>query len=497
MIGEGVLAFERAEILDGGVHGIIPTNLALAYLEADRIDEALAAAKRAVAISPEVPSWMTLAMVSATAGHPEDAVPLYNLILDKEPKHPSAGMNCCFVQTLTEATPADLLKQRQRWYNANRYEGKIEPHHNDKTTDRPLRVGYVSGDFKSHSASFIFRRVLWHHTDAVAPYFYSTLPVDPEKDGATKRFKEVAGGRWRDISTLSDEDADKLIRQDKIDILIDLAAHTNGGRLALFTRKPAPVQVTAWGFAHGTGLPEIDYFFADPVAVPQEERVHYAEKVWDLPCIVTFEEPTEYNLKTTSIAPYRRNGYFTFGSFCRFEKLSDQYLTACAEIMCRVPDAKMMWKDHSFKRPYSIRRVMGFMKDVAPERLLFSQATNHADHLLSYQACDVMLDPVPHGGGCVAIECILLGVPLLTKYGTQPSGRTGASVLTAMGRTDWVAKTWEEYVDMAVDMAENPKLVMEARKTLHDELINSPVVKDYVHHVEISYKEMWRIYCAE
>lgn len=494
MMNEALLAVERAALMDG-VHGVIKMNHALMALECDRIDEALGCAIKAVELAPEdVPALLSLAMVYTAAGMPEKSVPIYNKILDKEPKHGSAGPNACFVQTLTDATPADLLRQRKRWYAANRYDGKIEQHRNDRTTERPLRVGYVGGDFKSHSAAFIFSHVLLHHTSAVEMYLYSSLPVDGEKDARTKAFKAVCGERWRDISSMSDEDAAALIRKDRIDILVDLAAHTNGGRLALFTRKPAPVQVTAWGFAHGTGCPEIDYFLADPVAIPEHERQHYAEKVLDLPCVVTMEAPEEYNLKGVSQAPIRKNGYFTFGSYARYEKMSDNCLKCFAEIMRRVPDAKMEFKDHGYRRPYSLKRIMALMPDIAPDRLLFSLATSHPDHMLAYQQADLCLDPFPHGGGVVGLEQLYMGVPIVTLYGPQPAGRSTSSVLTTMGRTDWIAKSTEDYIDIAVRLAENPKPLAEARKTLRDDLLKSPAVAGYVERVEALYKEIWRRY---
>jgi predicted O-linked N-acetylglucosamine transferase (SPINDLY family) len=492
LLNEAMLTIERAEMFDG-VHSIIPMNRAMMALESDRIDEALTCARRAVVLAPkEVPALLTLAQVLATAGLAHEAVPLYNQILDLDPKHPTAAVNACFVQTLTSASPAALLAQRKRWYEVNRHPVAFAPHLNDHSLDRPLRIGYVGGDFKQHSAAFIFSHVLLHHTPAVEMYLYSTLPSDPVADYKTKRFVDLAGPRWRDISTLTDEAADALIRKDKIDILVDLAAHTNGGRLALFTRKPAPVQVSAWGFAHGTGVPEIDYFFADPIAVPEQDRQFYAEKVVDLPCIVTMEPPTEYNHKPSSHPPIRKNGYITFGSYARYEKMSDECLRSFAEIMQRVPESRMTFKDNAYRRPYSLRRIMSLMPNIAPERLLFSTATNHPDHMLAYQQCDLALDPWPHGGGVVSMEQLYMGVPLLTLYGTQPAGRSAASILAAMNRTDWITGTPEAYIEKAVALAENPKPLGDARKTLRDELLKSPVVAGYVEAVEAKYREIWR-----
>lgn len=493
MLNEALLTVERATIFDPK-HAVAYTNWAHMALESDQIDIALTAAQKAVDIAPNVQTWFALASILTTAGMPELAVPLYNKILEKEPKHPSASPNVCFVQTLTTATPYDLLKQRKRWYEANRDTCTKTPHKNDKSVDRPLRVGYVSGDFKSHSAAFIFRHVLLNHTAAVEMYLYSTLPVNPDADLRTKQFKDAAGERWRDITALTDEQADALIRKDKIDILVDLSGHTSGGRLTLFTRKPAPIQVTAWGFAHGTGLPEMDYFFADPVAVPAVERQHFAEKIWDLPCIVTMAEPTEYALKGTSQLPYRKNGYITFGAYARYEKMSDKCLNTYAEILRQVPESKLEFKDNAYRRPYSIRRIMRVMKDIEPDRLLFSIGTAHNDHMLAYQQADIILDVFPHSGGVVGLEQIYMGVPIVTYYGSQPAGRSTSSVLTVMGHADWVAKTPEEFVKIAVDLTEDTKQLAKWRQTLRNELLQSAVVVGYPEAVEKAYRGMWEKY---
>ena len=495
LMNEALLTVERAAMMDG-VHGVIQMNWALMALESDQIDAALAAARRGVEISPNVQTRMALAMVLGTAGLPDQAIPLYHAILKEEPLHPAAGPNVCFVQTLTTATPKDLLEQRTIWHAAHAYKGVKASHPNDKTVDRPVRVGYVGGDFKTHSAAMIFKGAIGHHTAQIVPYFYSSLPVDEKADVNTKAFRELAGDRWRDISTLDDEKADAMIRADQIDILVDLAGHTNGGRLPLFTRKPAPIQVTAWGFAHGTGCPEIDYFFADSVAIPQAEREHYAEQIYDLPCIVTYDPPT-YPIKASSLLPYHKNGYLTFGTYARYEKMSEACLKTFAEILRRVPDSKLEIKDHGCRRPYSIRRIREAMPDIPKERLLFSIATSHHEHLQAYQQADLILDPFPHSGGVVALEQLYMGVPMVTLYGTQPSGRTASSVLTLMGKTDWIAKTTEEYVDKAVNLVKDLPALGKIRKTLHDEFMDSPVVKGYAAAVEIAYREMWTRWCQK
>ena len=529
-LNEALLTAERAALMDGQTT-LVHANRALICLEADRIDEGLEAAEKAVQVAEQsgriefpdgtVQALFAKALISATAGRPQDAIDAYEEMLQREPLHPAAGPNRSFIQTLVDSTPEQLLSTRKQYATTHRPPVlPIRSHPNDRSPDRTLRVGYVGGDFKTHSAAMIFGNVLLHHDPKqVEHYIYSSLPVNAEQDDLTKRFFAsvsspivqgagprtgsndgtvlVSTNRWRDIVSLNDEQAAELIRQDRIDILVDLAAHTSGGRLGIFFRRPAPVQCTAWGFAHGTGLEEVDYFLADPVAVPVEERRYYAEKVVDLPCVVSYLPPP-YNVRGTSAAPYSSRDHFTFGSYARYEKLSDECLRAFAEILRQVPDSRLQFKDHAFRRPYAIRRVLSFMDGIAQERLLFSISTNHGDHLLAYQQCDLCLDPWPHGGGAVFLEQMYMGVPSLTLRGKQPSGRTGASVLTAMGRSEWVADTPEEFVNKAVALASGgvgTKLLINARKTLRAEFLLSPVVAGYAAAVEAAYRTMWKEWC--
>lgn len=490
-LNDALLTIERATLWDPAP-GVAWMNWGLMALEADKIDVALAMARRSLEKEPEsVQCQVALALILGTAGEAKEAVEWYDRIVAKEPTHPVAGPNGCFVRTLTPALPAEMLAVRTAWYSAHRWRGVSRPNGNHRS-GVPLKVGYVSGDFKRHSAAMIFGSVIFNHDRTVVdPFLYSTLPVEPEKDEWTRKFLEVAGPNWRDISTYDDDQAETTIRKDGIDILVDLSGHTNGCRLALFTRKPAPIQATGWGFAHGTGIPEIDYFFGDPVAVPQDQRQHYAEQVYDLPCIVSYVPPVDYKLAATSGLPYHKNGYVTFGTYARYEKFSPECLATFAQILERVPDSRLELKDRAYRRPYSIQRVYEAMPTIAKERLLFSLDTSHPDHMLSYQRADLILDPFPHTGGIVSLEQLYMGVPVLTLYGTHPGGRTTSSVLTALGKTDWIAHSPEEYVEKAVVLSKDPQGLGLARKTLREEFLHSPVITGYAQAVERAYQAMW------
>lgn len=444
---------------------------------------------------------MTEASRLTLLGQAESALDLYCDILDRDPAHP-AGALACFVQTLTDCTPEDLRQQRDRWYTAHVWPGEPAPHTNDRTADYPLRVGYVSGDFRRHSASFIFGGVVLHHTPAVIPYLYNTAPrsllaglapdlVPPSYDERMEQFRQRAGTRWRDIAALTDEQAEALIRRDQIDILVDLSGHTMGGRLPLFTRRPAPVQVTAWGFAVGTGCPEIDYFLADPVTVPPEESHHYAEQVVYLPSLVTFDPDDLCDLPGQSEDPYWRNGYTTFGCFARAEKLSDTCLQTFAAILRACPDARLIFKDFHFSRPDVVERIRERMSDTS-ERITFQTGTPRRDHLLAYQQVDLCLDPFPHSGGAAALEQMAMGIPVVTLHGRNPAGRIASSILQTLGLRGQVAHSVEEYIDVAAHLGRLPGLLVEQRETLRTRLLASPIVTDYVEAVEEAYRKMWR-----
>lgn len=513
-LNDALLSMEKAVLFDDK-EPVMYANQALICLESDRIDEGVDAATKAMTLAIDFPvpstdpnadqlktagyvnARLAYAMVSASAGHPEQGYLPYMQMLKVDPKHPAAGPNSCFVTSLMPIGPKDLIEPRKQWYLTNRVQRPRWPHKNDRNPDRILRIGYVGGDFKSHSAAMMFSNVILNHDRSeVEVFLYSSLPTDPEKDDMSAWFRK-ASATWREISGKSDDDVEAMIEEDAIDILVDLAGHTNGGRLGVFCRKPAPIQVTAWGFAHGTGIPEIDVFFADPVAVPQEERQYFAERIYDLPCIVTYRPPTDYQIKPSSSAPYYQNDYITFGTFTRFEKLSDECLAAYREILLRVPDSKMLFKDHAYKRPYSIRRVLAAMKDIDPKRLMFAGSSSHPEHLLAYQTVDILLDTWPHGCGVVTLESLYSGVPILTRYGTQPSGRTAASVLTSIGRKDWIAKDDEHFVENVVAWANRPHELAKARKTLREEFVSSPVVFGYCSAVEKAYRTLWKEWCGK
>ncbi len=523
MVHDALMDMERACLFDPH-HPVIRANYAFVLMAGDQPTKALEQATYALYLSAPHPkgdveragyilSRQALATALSAMGRADDAAPLHAEVLALNAINYGSGIASCFLPSLRDIGPEQALPPRAAWRAAHGWKGSILPHTNDPDPERPLRVGYVSGDFKTHSASMIFSQVLLNHSSAVVPYFYATVQADPDKDAMCLRLmasagaiteddendgppiKVASGHRWRDVSKMPVDALDRLIRDDEIDVLVDLSGHTNANRLVNFTRKPAPVQVTAWGFAVGTGLPEIDAFFADPITVPEDERQWYAEDVVYLPCIVTYLPPDWYGFPGSSPLPAMQNEYVTFGCFGRFEKMCDEYLATVREVLNRVPNSRAYFKGGEFRKPDSIRRVRDAL-GVDHSRLLFGMATPHIEHMKAYQQVDLFLDTFPHGMGETVLESTYMGVPTVTLYGKQPPGRLASSIFHVIGRDEWVTRTREEYVEKAVAWAVDPAALAAPRKTLRSEFLESPVINGYVEAVEDAYRFLWRRWCA-
>ena len=488
---EALLAAERASIL-APREAMIFANWAFLCLASGRTDEALRHGHRAVQLDPSGLTCRAAASICLAAGMVPEAMDLFDLALHHDPENQIAAVSACFAQSLTDDGPEQFLARRRTVYE--KFCGRLPKCVLKQKDPRSvLKVGYVSGDFKTHSASAIFRAVVLRHSRNVEAYLYSA--AEPEKpDPITDLFKRAAGKRWRSIAGVQDFQAVKIIQQDDIDILVDLSAHSTGGRLGIFARKPAPVQVTAWGFALGTGLPEIDWFFADPVTVPERERTHFAEKIWDLPCIMTLDKSYMDGLGNSPVIPFHSNGRITFGCFGRHQKISDSYLRAVFLIMRENLDSDVFFRDYSFRNPDAMRRVLHALSGIHSGRIKFASGPDSLEHVQACQQCDIMLDPFPHTGGVSSAEQLFMGVPIITRYGKNVAGRLTASLLTAIGREEWIAADETEYVAKAVSLSRDVPAVEAARKSLRKDFLRSSAMAGYVDRVEDAFFGMWKKY---
>jgi predicted O-linked N-acetylglucosamine transferase (SPINDLY family) len=320
----------------------------------------------------------------------------------------------------------------------------------------------------------------------------------PKEDAFTQDFRGVAS-LWRDATQWSDDRLAEQIQADAVDILIDLSGHSAGHRLPVFARKPAPVQVTAWGHATGTGLPTIDYLFSDPVTIPKAARGFFAETIYDLPCLITMEPPP-YDL-LPSDPPACTRGFISFGSFNRIGKVSDQAIAVWAEILQAVPRSRLVLKDGGLDdltlRQSLIEKFS--LHGIAASRLHFMGTTPREAHLAALKEVDIGLDPFPQNGGISTWEALHMGVPVVAKLGQSIPSRLSGAILSSIGMSDWVAEDIDDYRAIALKYAAMPEFLKTLRHELRARIAVSAAGNSaaYTRAVEVAYRTMWERYVSD
>ncbi|MHC2713537.1 putative O-linked N-acetylglucosamine transferase (SPINDLY family) [Bradyrhizobium diazoefficiens] len=312
----------------------------------------------------------------------------------------------------------------------------------------------------------------------------------------TAKFESLADV-WVEAGRLSDDQLADRIEADKVDILIDVSGHTTGNRLPVFARKPAPIQVSGFGHATGTGLRTMDYVLADPVFIPQSARHLLAEKVHDLPCLITIDPILDV---PPSELPMLRNGYVTFGVFNRIYKISDEAIRVWSRVMREVTGSKIIIKHTMLDDPLVRDRLIArfVAHGVAEANITCLGSSPRAEHLRAFANVDISLDTFPQNGGVSTWESLYAGVPVVAKLGKGASSRAGASIVAAVGLVDWVADDDAGYAAIACKFAAQPAHLAKLRADLPAQIAASPAgnVEIYTREVEAGYRQFWRDYCA-
>jgi predicted O-linked N-acetylglucosamine transferase (SPINDLY family) len=245
-------------------------------------------------------------------------------------------------------------------------------------------------------------------------------------------------------------------------------------------------------------LPTIDYVFSDPVTIPVQVRGLFHEAICDLPCMLTLD-PLPANVPREEL-PALANGFITFGVFNRISKISDPAVEVWAQILDRVPHAKLLVKDHAIEDPLVRDNLLArFARHgVASERIDLLGATSRSDHLSALNKVDICLDPFPQNGGVSTWEALQMGVPVVARLGNTLSSRVAGAILSAIGMTDWVAENESDYLEIAVAQAANAEELSRLRRALPGRIAASPAGNPAAYSDEVAkaYRGMWQRYCA-
>ena len=493
---EAEAGYRRVLALDPANHDALGL-LGMIHHSHDEHETAIRLLRAAIAIRPAARFYTNLGVCLEAAGDLSGCIAAFRQAVALSPTDPSAWTPAVFNGDLHPYGTPQLQLAARREFNAQHCAALTQaaaPHTNDPDPDRRLRVGYLSADFRHHSAALVLLPILAGH-DHQHVEVYCYWQQYQEADAETERFRQAAD-HWRVVTALSDDELAQQIRRDQIDILVDLSGYSNGNRLTMLARKPAPLIMTGWGHATGLGIDACDYLLADAITAPTEIARHYHESILHLPCILAFDPRPPY--PDVAPPPAATTGTVTFGYFGRTNKTSEPVWAIWAQILQRVPQSRLVFKGRDYAVQGHKARLTEFFGSLGVEssRLVFLGATPRPEHLRAYSTVDVALDTWPQSGGVTTLEACLMGVPSVALRGDSLNGRVAASILATLGRPFWIGASSAHYVEIAVLMAKTAA-TLEDRQSLRTSLLESIICRpaEYTRVVETVYRQAWVRWC--
>ncbi len=459
-------------------HALAHRNLGTALYSLGRLDEALAAYRRAIELEPDyVEALDNLGSVLLARGRFPEAMASYERALSFNPDYLTACSNLLMASqydvSLTNEQvyrrSAELGRRFEEPASLRRRPALHAPERGEK-----VRVGLVSGDLRNHPVGLFLESALRHMDGNL--FSFTAYANQSRFDDLSERIRPLFT-QWVNVRGMSYRDLAQRVREDRIQILVDLAGHTAFNSLPAFGLGPAPVQVSWIGFANTTGMGSMDYIIADPITVPPGEERFYAEKVWRLPeSYLCFTPPLQG--PEVSGLPALENRHVTFGCFSNAAKLNDSVLACWARILLAVPDARLLLKFRAFShQPDRDEMIDRFrLHGIDASRLLFEGYSERSDYLAAYRKIDFVLDPFPFPGATTTCEAAWMGVPTLTMRSARGMvGRNGELIMTRLGLEEWVAGTVDEYVAKGIRFSRDAAALASLRPTLRERLLASPL----------------------
>ncbi|MBI5558348.1 MAG: tetratricopeptide repeat protein [Deltaproteobacteria bacterium] len=477
-------------------------NLGIVLNKKGQFDEAIKSYRQALALRPKAYEvLLSLGNSLNATGQLDEARACYQRVLAGSPTDHLAWTNFLLTAQYTPVpSPAALFQHALRF--AEQFEAPLkkswEPHANTAEPERRLKIGYVSADFRAHSVAYFIEPILAHHRkEHVEVFCYYN---NKQQDDCSRRLAGYAD-HWLPCAGMSDEGLAQRIRADRIDILVDLAGHTNGNRLLVFARKPAPVQVTWLGYPDTTGLAAMDYRLTDNQADPagNTEQWH-SETLFRLPnCFLCYAPQTD--CPEVAPPPVRETGMITFASFNNLTKVSEATIRVWATILRELPSSRLLLKSTQSSCE-SVRNRLWLLfagLGVAQERIHFAAFTkSFTAHMGLYGSVDIGLDTFPYNGTTTTCEALWMGVPVIILAGARHVARVGVSLLSTIGLDECIAANEKEYVRRAVALAADHTRLTALRQTMRARVSASPLCDGpgFTRDLEGAYRAMWRTWCS-
>jgi protein O-GlcNAc transferase len=410
-----------------------------------------------------------------------------------QPNAPHIHSNLLLSLHYSPSIPPEAVRaEHEAWSaaHADRYAPVMPPRLNDPNPDRVLRIGYISSDFRQHTVAAFLLPLLKNHDHT--RFHITAFSNASRPDALTEQMKPLTDG-WHDIARMTDDDAANLIRKEKIDILVDTNGHTASNRLLVLARKPAPIQATVFGYPDTTGMKMVDYRITDLISEPPGTTEAYSvERLFHLPETAWVYEPP-LHAPEVAPTPAEKSGFVVFGSLNNLAKVSDALLERWVKILKLVNNSKLilLMGKGGFGRERIGNRLQSL--GVLPDRVLLAPRLKTHAYLDLHKEIDIYLDPDPYNGGVTSMDALWMGCPIVTLAGKTYVSRQGTMLLTHLGLQDWIAKTPEDYISIAVQKAGQIEELKQLRSTMRDRIRNSPMMNGerYVRNLESAYRTMW------
>lgn len=460
------------------------------------------AARRAIAAALALAPGLPTAFNNfAAAGiEPREVRRSFQRALAIEPGNAQVHSNLLFAEAYAAEldNPARFAEIR-RWQSRHALLRPTRggPHANRREPERPLKVGYLSADLRSHPIAYNLEGLFENHDGSVVETYAYSLAAAP--DEVTNRLTQKVN-QWRNVAGLGEAEIAERARQDGIDILVLLAAHIGDNRPLVAAYGAAPVQI-AFHDVMSSGVAAIGYWLTDWVLHPQDTPEQFTERLVRLPCFYLHRPPA--GAPEPMVAPAAQSRYITFGSCNNPLKINDLVVDVWGRILHQVPDSRLLLKyKNCFADAYvqdCFRRRFA-ERNVPSERLMFVGGDlARSEQLALLNRIDVALDPFPFNGSTTSFEALWMGVPLVTMAGDHFVARVGASLLVPLGLEEWVAHDADEYRRIAIRLAGEARGAKEPRIRLRHQVAASPLcdARAYARAIESAYRSMWREWCAQ
>jgi protein O-GlcNAc transferase len=477
-------------------------NLGVALMWARKVQEAEVFLREASDAAPEdVILKILLAMTMQGAGRQHQGNALIRDALKLNPNelngHSNLLLGLCYADQTTAQQIVQAAQALGKQPVVNPEQTGFLHEHLDRNPSRRLRIGYVSPDFRAHSVAYFLMPVMsTYDREAFDVFCYSNHPTE---DAVCLEIKSHAD-HWFNCYGLTEDQLASKIREDRIDILVDLAGHTAHGRLLTFARKPAPVQMAWLGFPSTNGIPAIDYRVTDWQVDPQGYERYNTEIPLRMPASYFCYRPGP--APEVAALPALSNDFVTFGSFNVLAKISDQAIALWSRVLHAVPRSRLLLKAASLGEAATRERIVSLFaaQGIETARLdLVAWSVDTESHLATYHRVDIGLDSFPYNGATTTCEALWMGVPVVSFCGETHAARMGRSILNAAGLGELVAESEDDFLRTAVNLAADTARLAQHRASLREQLRASSLMDEatYTRALETLYRQAWQTWCAE